>query len=77
MKEISPPVVVTSTVDVCRPLAFAVGVMLTTFGTFWGAEGAGVDWPGDDASLPVVLGFVVLVSLGYVTALRRRRLALA
>jgi uncharacterized membrane protein len=58
-------------------LAFAVGVMLTTFGTFWGAEGAGVDWPGDDASLPVVLAFVVLVSLGYVTALRRRRLALA
>ena len=56
-------------------LAFAVGVMLTTFGTFWGAEGAGVDWPGDDASLPVVLGFVVLISLGYVTALRRRRLA--
>jgi MYXO-CTERM domain-containing protein len=58
-------------------LAFAVGVMLTTFGTFWGAEGAGVDWPGDDASLPVVLAFVVLVSLGYITALRRRRLALA
>jgi uncharacterized membrane protein len=58
-------------------LAFAVGVMLTTFGTFWGAEGAGVDWPGDDASLPVVLAFVVVLSLGYVTALRRRRVALA
>jgi uncharacterized membrane protein len=58
-------------------LAFAVGVMLTTFGTFWGAEGAGVDWPGDDASLPAVLGFVLLISLGFVTALRRQRLALA
>jgi uncharacterized membrane protein len=58
-------------------LAFAVGVMLTTFGTFWGAEGAGVDWPGDDASLPGVLAFVLLVSLGFVTALRRQRLALA
>jgi uncharacterized membrane protein len=58
-------------------LAFAVGVMLTTFGTFWGAEGAGVDWPGGDASLPGVLAFVALVSLGFVTALRRRRLALA
>jgi MYXO-CTERM domain-containing protein len=54
-------------------LAFAVGVMLTTFGTFWGAEGVGVDWPGDDASLPGVLGFVLLISLGYVTTLRRRR----
>jgi uncharacterized membrane protein len=58
-------------------LAFAVGVMLTTFGIFWGAEGAGVDWPGGDASLPVVLAFVVLMSLGYVTALRRRRLVTA
>jgi MYXO-CTERM domain-containing protein len=33
-----------------------------------------VDWPGDDASLPGVLAFVLLVSLGFVTALRRRRL---
>jgi MYXO-CTERM domain-containing protein len=58
-------------------LAFAVGVMLTTFGTFWGAEGAGVDWPGGDASLPGVLAFVALVSLLFVTALRRRRPAFA
>jgi uncharacterized membrane protein len=58
-------------------LAFAVGVLLTTFGTFWGAEGAGVTWPGGDAALPVILGFVLLLSLGYVTALRRRRLATA
>jgi len=58
-------------------LAFAVGVMLTTFGIFWGAEGAGVDWPGNDASLPGVLVFVLGVSFGFVTALRRRRLALA
>ena len=56
-------------------LAFIVGVMLTTFGIFWGAEGAGVDWPGDDAALPAVLVFVLLISLGYVSALRRRRLA--
>jgi uncharacterized membrane protein len=54
-------------------LAFAVGVLLTTFGTFWGAEGAGASWPGDDAALPVVLAFVLVISLGYVTALRRRR----
>jgi uncharacterized membrane protein len=58
-------------------LAFAVGVMLTTFGIFWGAEGAGVDWPGGDASLLGVLAFVLLVSLGYVTALRRRKPAIA
>jgi uncharacterized membrane protein len=54
-------------------LKFAVGVMLTTFGTFWAAEGAGADWPGDDAALPVLLAFVVLLSFSAVTLLRRRR----
>jgi uncharacterized membrane protein len=58
-------------------LAFVVGVMLTTFGIFWGAEGAGVDWPGSDAALLGVLAFVLLISLGFVTALRRRKLAFA
>jgi len=54
-------------------LKFAVGIMLTTFGIFWAAEGAGADWPGDEASLPFVLAFVILVSLGSVALLRRRR----
>jgi uncharacterized membrane protein len=58
-------------------MKFAVGVMLTTFGIFWGAEGAGADWPRGDASLPVVLLFVVLLSFALVSTLRRRRLALA
>jgi len=56
-------------------MKFAVGVMLTTFGTFWGAEGAGANWPGGDASLPVVLAFVALLSFALVASLRRRRLA--
>jgi uncharacterized membrane protein len=54
-------------------MKFAVGVMLTTFGIFWSTEGAGANWPGDDASLPVVLAFVILLSFGAVTLLRRRR----
>lgn len=54
-------------------MKFAVGVMLTTFGIFWSTEGAGAHWPGDDASLPGVLGFVILLSFGAVTLLRRRR----
>ncbi|HTO24364.1 MAG TPA: hypothetical protein VMJ49_00580 [Gaiellaceae bacterium] len=54
-------------------LKFAVGIMLTTFGIFWAAEGAGADWPGDEASLPFVLAFVILVSFGSVALLRRRR----
>ena len=58
-------------------MKFAVGVMLTTFGIFWSTEGAGAHWPGDDAALPAVLAFVVLLSFASVGALRRRRLAFA
>jgi uncharacterized membrane protein len=54
-------------------MKFAVGVMLTTFGIFWSAEGAGVDWPGSDAALLGVLGFVLLMSFVYVRLLRRER----
>ena len=57
-------------------MKFAVGVMLTTFGIFWGAEGAGAHWPGGDAALLGVLAFVVLLSLVMVTLLRRRRIEL-
>ena len=55
-------------------MKFAVGVMLTTFGIFWAAEGAGAHWPGSDAALPAVLVFVLLVSLALVSLLRHRRL---
>jgi uncharacterized membrane protein len=34
-----------------RALQLFVGVMLTTFGTFWASEGVGVDWPGDELAL--------------------------
>jgi uncharacterized membrane protein len=54
-------------------LKFSVGVMLTTFGIFWSTEGAGAHWPGDDASLPGVLAFVILMSAAAVTTLKRRR----
>jgi uncharacterized membrane protein len=54
-------------------MKFAVGVMLTSFGIFWGAEGAGVSWPGQDAALLVLVPLVVLVALGYTVLLRRPR----
>jgi uncharacterized membrane protein len=47
--------------------------MLTSFGTFWGAEGAGVSWPGHDAALLVLVPAVALVSLGYTVLLKRTR----
>jgi uncharacterized membrane protein len=52
-------------------LKFAVGVMLTSFGMFWGAEGAGAHWPGSDAALLVLVPFVAVAALGMVPALRR------
>jgi uncharacterized membrane protein len=54
-------------------LKFAVGLLLTTFGTFWGAEGAGVSWPGSDAAILGILGFLLIVSIGAVQVLRRRK----
>ncbi len=55
-------------------IKFTVGLLLTTFGCFWSAEGAGVDWPGDEFALLGVLAFFALVSYVLVRALRRRRL---
>ena len=45
-------------------MKFCVGVMLTSFGIFWGAEGAGASWPGGDAALLVIIPGVALASLG-------------
>jgi uncharacterized membrane protein len=54
-------------------IKFVVGLLLTSFGSFWGAEGAGVDWPDDELSLLGVIAFFGLVSFMLVRALRRRR----
>ena len=54
-------------------IKLAVGLLLTSFGCFWGAEGAGVDWPGDEVSLLGVLAFFGVLSFTLVRALRRRR----
>ena len=51
-------------------LKFGVGVMLTSFGIFWGGEGAGVTWPGGDAALLGVIAFVLLLALAFVQVLR-------
>ena len=56
-------------------MKFSVGVMLTSFGVFWGAEGAGVSWPGNDAALLAIVPATALVALGYTALLRRARAA--
>src|SRR3954452_21481894 len=50
-------------------LKYVVGLVLTTFGTFFCAEGLGADWPLGDAALLVVLAFWLVVSQGAVRAL--------
>jgi uncharacterized membrane protein len=56
-------------------MKFAVGVMLTSFGVFWGAEGAGVSWPGNDAALLAIVPATALVGFGYTVLLRRAHAA--
>ena len=56
-------------------LRLVVGALLTAFGTFWGAEGAGVRWPGGDAAILVLLAVIVAFSVAAVAALRTTRVA--
>jgi uncharacterized membrane protein len=52
-------------------MKFVVGIMLTSFGVFWGGEGAGASWPGSDAALLVIIPAVALLGIGLVALLRR------
>jgi uncharacterized membrane protein len=68
-----------------RPLArvpentikFAVGLLLSTFGTFWAVEGLGwfapndasLSWPGGDLALPMLLGVWCALALATVRLL--------
>ena len=51
-------------------MKFAVGVMLSSFGTFWGAEGAGAHWPGGDVALLVIVPAILLTALCAASVLR-------
>jgi uncharacterized membrane protein len=53
-------------------LKYAVGVMLTAYGTFWGAEGAGAHWPGGDAAILALIAFTLVTSALLGVAMRRR-----
>ncbi|HEY2141507.1 MAG TPA: hypothetical protein VGG98_05550 [Solirubrobacteraceae bacterium] len=54
-------------------MKFTVGVLLASFGTFWGVEGAGASWPGGEAALPLLVLVIGASSLAMVGDLRRRR----
>jgi uncharacterized membrane protein len=57
-------------------LQLIVGIMLTTFGTFWSLEGLGIDWPGSDAAILGLLVLYLLTALSYIALERRRAFGL-
>ncbi|HEY2004138.1 MAG TPA: hypothetical protein VGH44_03390 [Candidatus Saccharimonadia bacterium] len=73
-------VVVAAGLAIHKPLAnvpentlkFVVGIMLTSFGIFWGTEGAGVHWPGSDAALLGVVALMTISAIAQVAWLSRR-----
>ena len=57
-------------------MKFSVGIMLTSFGIFWGAEGsagATKKWPGDNWALPALILGVALFSVALVEVLKVER----
>ncbi|TME52939.1 MAG: hypothetical protein E6I60_09290 [Chloroflexi bacterium] len=57
-------------------LQLVVGILLTTFGTFWSLEGLGVSWPASDGAVLGLLVLYVLSALTYITLERNRALGM-
>jgi uncharacterized membrane protein len=55
-------------------LQLVVGILLTTFGTFWAVEGLGVEWPASDGAILGLLALYVITGATYITIERRRAL---
>ena len=58
-------------------LKMGVGVLLTSFGTFWAGEGVGAHWPGGDIALLGILAWVLLMTGLSVLWLRSKTVARA
>ena len=54
-------------------LKFVVGLMLTTFGTFWAGEGFGISWPFSDAFLIVLLAIYLVATFILITVLSQHK----
>jgi len=54
-------------------LKFIVGIMLTTFGTFWTVEGLGANWPLSDGFIPILALLYLIASLVLVLWLKTTR----
>jgi uncharacterized membrane protein len=66
-----------------RPLArvpenaikFTVGLMLTSFGTFWGGEGVGIEWTLKEPTILLLVAFYWALAYVMIAALRPREQA--
>lgn len=56
-------------------IKFAVGILLTAFGTFWGGEGVGIEWALGDVMIPVLAALYVGVAAVSVMLLQRTAVA--
>lgn len=54
-------------------LKFVVGIMLTSFGTFWAGEGFKIEWPLADAFILVLVVLYLLTSFILVMALKQTK----
>ncbi len=54
-------------------LKFLVGIMLTTFGTFWSGESLGITWPFSDLFLLLLAALYLVASALLITAIKRRK----
>jgi len=54
-------------------LKFIVGIMLTTFGTFWAGESFGINWPFSDLFLLMLAALYLVVSALLITAIKQRQ----
>jgi uncharacterized membrane protein len=61
-------------------LKFVVGIMLTSFGTFWAGEGFKIDWPLSDAFILILIALYLAASfilVLWLKEIKRRQLAVA
>ncbi len=52
-------------------LKFIVGIMLTTFGTFWSGESFGINWPFSDLFLLLLALIYLVASILLITAMKQ------
>jgi uncharacterized membrane protein len=53
------------------PIKYAVGILLTSYGTFWTAEGLTMHWPGGDLAILYLLALYIGYSLVAISIVRK------